>query len=106
MGREFSKDFYNSKEWKKVRSFVLMRDNYLCCHCGKPATEVHHKIHLTPDNVYDLKVNLNPENLVSLCRDCHFEEHRGEHGKGRMVEESYPYAFDENGFLIPKKAKE
>lgn len=79
-----------------------MRDNYLCVKCGKPAEEVHHKIHLSPSNIGDTSITLNPSNLVSLCRDCHFEEHRGDHGSGRKREEEYPYTFDENGQLIKK----
>lgn len=99
MAREFSKQFYNSKEWEDVRSYILMRDAYLCRYCGAPATEVHHIIHLTPANIYDPSVSLNPCNLVSLCRDCHFAQHRGEHGRGRIKDEQYGYEFDENGML-------
>ena len=102
MARDFSKAFYNSKEWELVRATVMMRDKYLCQHCGKPATEVHHIKHLAPANVDDPSVTLNMDNLVSLCRDCHFEEHRGEHARGRSVQESYPYTFDANGMLVRK----
>ena len=63
MAREFSKAFYHSKQWQQVREYVLMRDSYLCRICGRPAEEVHHKIHLTPGNLYDPRVNLNPDNL-------------------------------------------
>ena len=102
MARKFAKAFYNSIEWQKVREAVLKRDNYLCVNCGKPATEVHHKKHLTPDNIMDLNVCLNMDNLVSLCKDCHFEAHRGEHGQGRVCEEENEYEFDANGYLVPK----
>lgn len=104
MARDFAKSFYNSKEWQKVREAVLMRDKYLCQHCGKPAEEVHHIKHLSPENIGDPSVTLDMNNLVSLCKDCHFEEHRGEHGKGRQKTESlepYNYTFDANGMLIP-----
>lgn len=83
-----------------------MRDNYLCQHCGRPATEVHHIKHLEPWNIYDMNVALNPDNLVSLCRDCHFEEHRGEHCLGRQKEAEYQYEFDENGMLVQKKIED
>lgn len=105
MARTFSKAFYNSKEWAQVREAVLMRDKYLCQHCGKPAEEVHHIIHLSPNNIGDVSITMNMDNLVSLCKACHFEEHRGEHGKGRMANEDIPeyqYEFDENGMLRPK----
>ena len=103
MAREFSKPFYNSKEWEKVREFVLLRDHHACQLCGAPAEEVHHIRHITPDNVNDVNITMNPANLISLCKACHFGEHRGEHGKGREKEEAYPYRFDSNGYLIPKE---
>ena len=78
MSRDFSKPFYNSKEWQNVREGVLMRDKYLCVKCGAPAEEVHHKIHLSPDNINDPNITMNPSNLVSLCKDCHMKIHREE----------------------------
>ena len=102
MARDFAKSFYNSKEWINTREFILKRDNYLCRDCGRPASEVHHIEHLTPQNIGDVTITMNPDNLVSLCRDCHFERHRGEHGKGRETQEDYNYTFDANGMLIPK----
>lgn len=78
MARDFSKSFYNSKEWKMVRESALRRDNYLCVLCGKPADEVHHIKHLSPDNILDTSITLNLDNLASLCRDCHFAEHKEE----------------------------
>ena len=101
MARDFAKSFYNSKEWINTRDYVLRRDKYLC-RCGRPATEVHHIIHLSPQNIGDVTITMNPDNLISLCRDCHFEEHKGEYGKGREVKENNPYIFDENGMLVPK----
>lgn len=96
MARQFAKAFYNSKEWKRVRSYVLMRDHYRCQKCGRPAEEVHHKIHLNPVNIWDMNVSLNPDNLICLCKDCHFGEHRWNvdiTGEG--------YEFDEFGQLVP-----
>ena len=82
MAREFSKDFYNSKQWKQIRSAVLKRDKYICQFCGSPAEEVHHVIHLTPDNIGNLEVTSKMENLISLCRDCHIEHHKTERVAG------------------------
>ena len=103
MARKFSKSFYNSKQWEKVREYVLLRDHHECQVCGAPAEEVHHIKHLNPDNIGDANITMNPDNLISLCRECHFEKHRGEHGNGRKKEEEYPYQFDSNGYLIPKE---
>lgn len=94
--------FYKSKEWKKARQLVLIRDKFLCQHCGQPATEVHHKKHLTEQNVYDPTISLNPDNLVSLCWNCHRKEHQADDGMGRILAEQNPYEFDENGMLVQK----
>ena len=103
MARDFAKPFYNSKEWAQVREAVLMHDRYLCAKCGAPAEEVHHKIHLSPKNIGDVSITMNMDNLVSLCRACHFKEHEKDKGKGRQLQEANPYTFDDNGMLIPKE---
>lgn len=92
MAKKFSQSFYHSKQWKEVRSYILTRDNYLCCRCGKPATEVHHIIHLTEANIGDTAITLNADNLISLCAECHKEQHYND----RYHREYY---FDENGYL-------
>lgn len=100
--REFAKAFYKSSQWRNVRGYCMIRDHYLCVKCGEPAAEVHHIVHLSPQNINDPSISLNPDNLISLCRKCHFEEHRGEHSFGRKNEEENPYEFDENGQIVPK----
>ncbi len=113
MARAFAKAFYRSKEWSQVRQYVLIRDKYLCRNCGAPAEEVHHIKHLTPDNIWDASVSLNPDNLVSLCRDCHFAVHKRDIAEGvarsnrerarrRILREDGTY-FDENGMLVMRK---
>lgn len=103
--REFARQFYHSKEWIKTREYILKRDKYLCVMCGNPAQEVHHLEHISPKNIDDPRITMNPDNLVSLCRDCHFNMHKGEHGKGRASkekEEESEYIFDENGYLVKR----
>ena len=56
MAREFAKSFYKSPEWARVRKYVLMRDKYKCQKCGRPADEVHHKEHLSPENIWDVRI--------------------------------------------------
>ena len=96
--KDFAKKLYNTQSWKDCRAFVWSRDHGLCVDCSKkglttPAEEVHHIIELTPDNVNDPTVSLNPDNLVSLCRECH----RARHNK-----QVHPrYIIDEFGRVQP-----
>lgn len=105
MARDFSKSFYRSKEWKTVREFCILRDHHACVKCGKPAEEVHHIIHLTPDNINNIQITLNPDNLICLCKECHFAEHRQDRADGIAEANGLPvyqYEFDDNGQLIKK----
>ncbi|MCI8336964.1 MAG: HNH endonuclease [Peptococcaceae bacterium] len=94
MVKAYAKKFYNSKEWKQIRQFVLMRDNYLCQQCGAVAEEVHHINHVTQENI-NLKETHCQGNLISLCRNCHCRIHDKDRERG---EGSGAYYFDEDGF--------
>ena len=101
MARAFAKQFYDSEEWAGVRKAALIRDGYLCVKCGNPAEEVHHIIHLTPENIGDPKVTMNLDNVISLCKDCHFAQHRKDKADGIRKKHGIPlYHFDENGYLV------
>lgn len=104
MAQRFSKAFYNSKRWQQVREYILKRDNYLCQHCGSPAEEVHHKVWLTPENIGDPNITINEDNLISLCKDCHFEVHKGQRISAIKNDDvSDEFEFNEEGYLVRKK---
>lgn len=89
MAQDFARSFYKSPAWLKNRKSYLMRTidtprgpcpPGMCERCferGKltPARVVHHKRHLSPDNINDPKVTLAYDNLQRLCQDCHAEVH-------------------------------
>ena len=93
MAAEFSKDFYASPQWRTLRRIILKRDKYCCRDCQGRASEVHHTVVLTPQNINDKHIALNPKLLVSLCHDCHTRI-------TKEVEEDY--YFDSTGQLILK----
>ena len=110
MARDFAKAFYKSEDWQKMREYILIRDKYKCQRCGKSgALEVHHIKHLTPQNINDASVTLNDKNLITLCRDCHFDVHKEDKIEGikkaasneRKTDCDAGFAFDANGFLVP-----
>lgn len=74
--------FYTSAAWRAVREQALIRDHYICQKCQRKAdmglifrpnaaTMVHH---LKPRSQYP-ELELDLDNLESLCDACHNEEH-------------------------------
>ena len=89
--QDWAASFYKSQAWKHLRANIIRRDHYLCQDCLKsnrftPADEVHHIIELTPENISDESISLNPGNLVSLCRSCHQRRHTS-HPRRYIVDE-------------------
>lgn len=78
--KEFAESFYFSPAWRKCRAAYVRSKGGLCERCLErglyvPGVIVHHKIHLTPQNIGDESVTLNWDNLELVCRDCHAELH-------------------------------
>lgn len=70
--------FYHSKAWRDL-SYLLRLKSGKCQRCGRVADmkqlHAHHKVSLTPSNVNDTTISLNPDNIEILCNSCHDEEH-------------------------------
>ena len=78
--KDFAERLYKSKAWLKCRKSYLTSVGGLCERCLKsgqynPAVIVHHKIHITPDNISNPEITLSHANLEALCRQCHAEAH-------------------------------
>ena len=91
--KEYAESFYKGKQWQTVRRAYLKSVHGICERCGMPATIVHHKDYITPDNINDISVILNFENLEALCTTCHNEEHHKRQQRRR-------YTYDEHGNII------
>ena len=92
--RDFAKVLYKSKAWQDCRDAYAKSKGGLCELClakglYSPGEIVHHKIHLTEENVQDPAVALNFANLQLLCRKCHGQQHS-----------SRRYSVDEFGRVI------
>lgn len=79
-------EFYNSKEWRGFRAGLINSrinpaDGVLYDEItGKPLLKAydivaHHKKPLTPSNVNDYSISLNPENVILISQDTHNKEH-------------------------------
>jgi len=93
--------FYNTKAWRRLSRAFMQSKFYICERCGRPAEICHHKTYITPANIHDPAVTLNPANLEALCLQCHNTEHFG-HG-GAVAP---GLVFDENGDILPKGGKQ
>jgi 5-methylcytosine-specific restriction endonuclease McrA len=72
--------FYNSMEWRHLRDWVMQRDNYECQMCkadGKVTTQADSVLEV--DHIKELEYYpdsaLDPDNLRTLCKDCHNKRH-------------------------------
>lgn len=85
------KSFYASSRWQKFRAIILVERRLTCEDCGKVITsprdaELDHIIELTPDNIHDVNITLNPDNVRLLDHDCHNKRHsRFGHSKTKQV---------------------
>lgn len=73
--------FYTTRAWRKSKESYLRSVGRLCEVCLKkglivPATQVHHKTPITPENLNDPRVTLDHGNLMALCEECHQAQHR------------------------------
>ena len=81
MHEQFANDFYRSVAWQKCRCAFISARGGLCERClarglYSAGECVHHKIHLTPENLTNPSITLGFDNLELLCRNCHAEVHR------------------------------
>ncbi|QJD87892.1 HNH endonuclease [Cohnella herbarum] len=83
--------FYVSKVWRDFRMTLILERGLRCEHCGEMVTvakelTAHHEIELTPDNVHDHMISLNPKLVKLVHHRCHNVIH-GRFGakRGRSV---------------------
>lgn len=75
------KSFYNSEKWQKFRMAIISERGPICETCGKVIADPkdieldHYPIELTPENVNDVNISLNPDNVKIRCHDCHNKRH-------------------------------
>jgi len=93
MAREFAKAFYNSSAWIKTSKAYAASKFYLCEKCGKTGKIVHHKTHLSPENINNPSITLAWENLQYLCLDCHNIAHGNDSTERKCI-------FDQDGNLV------
>ena len=81
--RYLNQRFYRSREWKRIRDFVIARDNG--CDLGIPGREIygkiliHHMNPLIPEDVMNATdFLLNPEYLITTTHNTHNAIHYGD----------------------------
>lgn len=81
--RYLNQKFYHSQEWRRVRDFVILRDNG--CDLGIEGYDIFNRavIHhmnpiLTDDIIHCTDILLNPEYLITTTHDTHNAIHYGD----------------------------
>jgi len=74
------RNFYNSTQWKQMHDYILDRDHHECLWCkadGKVTTDADTILEV--DHIKELEyypeLRLDPNNLRTLCKDCHNKRH-------------------------------
>lgn len=81
--RYLNQVFYRSKEWKRIRDEVIIRDNG--CDLGVAGYDIFERIlihHMNPISIEDIEQRsdllLNPEYLISTTHNTHNAIHYGD----------------------------
>ena len=74
--------FYRSKEWKRIRDIVILRDNG--CDLGVEGYDIHDKVlihHMNPISIDDINLAseylMNPRYLITVSFNTHQAIHYG-----------------------------
>lgn len=87
--------FLQSREWKRIKRDVIVRDN--CCDLAMPDRPINSKVekvfvhHINPCTVEDIvnqrwEIVMNPENLITTRFQTHQQIH---YGSSAVVQEIY-----------------
>lgn len=113
MAKEYAQHFYNSRAWKNCQRAYKKSVGGLCERCKKEGiikagVMVHHKEHITPENINDPTITLDWSNLELLCRECHALEHEADiynaswlaHVKKEKLKRTQRFEIDSDGNLL------
>ncbi len=93
--RWMNQRFYRSSEWKRIRDFVITRDQGFDLGCSdRPIAGkimIHHMVPLTPEIIeHSEEVMLDPNYLISCSLTTHNAIHFGDESRVKMFEERKP----------------
>ena len=111
--------FYRSSQWQHLRDRYRQSVDIQCDRCEPMCYNkddeafvrrkrtgndirfgiVHHKIHLTKENIWESSISLEWDNLELLCISCHNKEHY-KPKKKRVKEVREDVKFDDKGRII------
>ena len=81
--RYINQKFYRSAEWKRIRDYIIIRDNG--CDLAVDGYEIHGRIlihHMNPITISDIKFSteylMNPDYLICVAHNTHNAIHYGD----------------------------
>lgn len=73
-------NFYGSQTWQTFRMLIINERGLRCEYCKQRVLKsseltLHHDKELTPENVHDANISLNPTNIMVVHHECHNKIH-------------------------------
>lgn len=104
--KEWAEAFYKGGRWLRTRERYLEHSGGMCEECSTdddpvPATIVHHRVELTPENIHDPAVGYGFANLEGVCQGCHNRIHHG--GKSSENPTREGLCFGKDGQPVPRE---
>jgi len=81
MAQPWAMALYQSRQWRELRQALIIERGLHCQLCGRMVSHPSNLIgdhieELTPDNVNNPAISLNPDNVQLICEDCHNQKHK------------------------------
>ena len=79
MAQDFAKKLYTSTPWVNLRFNLIVERGPICQQCKTIMIDTskligHHTVKLTPQNINDVNITLNPKLIELVCLKCHNKE--------------------------------
>ena len=81
MAQPWAMALYQSRQWRELRQALIIERGLHCQLCGRLVSHPSNLIgdhieEITPDNVNNPAISLNPDNVQLICEDCHNRKHK------------------------------